>query len=616
MNARRWTRSWLARGLPLAAALALAAVPAPAATVLTDAQLTSTPDGGAVLRLTGDGGFEPRHFLLDEPFRVVLDLLGTADPVGVSLKPDGGFVRAVRCAARPEREGRPVVRYVVETSGAPVYRVESSNGELRLSILPAPEIQPAGKAAQAALAAEPAPAGGVASSAERPAQAELPVAAPVPSPAPAESAAPAAAGTPAPPAVAAPPAPPQMAAEKPAPPAPLLGAAAPARMSLDVQEANILTVLRSISDYAGINVVADANVQGSVTIRALDLPWPEMLASVCRALSLEAIDTGAVIRVATQKTAREEELARETAARKQEEFLPLFTRIIPVNYANAAELQETLNKMVGARGIIEVDKRTNALVVTDIAPRLDEIAGLVRRLDSETVQVEIEARIVDVDATQARQLGISWSLDGLHSAAAGASGSVRARSSEILDASGQVRVGVIRSFGALDAQLQALEQSNQAEIISTPRITTVNNRMARILVGKEVPLITLDYAGNAITELKKVGIALEVTPHINIDGQITMDLHPEVSDLSSQSTVAGGVVFTTTEADTRVLVRDGQTAVIAGLIRSGETSFERGIPLLKDLPLLGAIFKSSDKRVEKRELLIFITPRIVPPGRG
>jgi type II secretory pathway component GspD/PulD (secretin) len=229
------------------------------------------------------------------------------------------------------------------------------------------------------------------------------------------------------------------------------------------------------------------------------------------------------------------------------------------------------------------------------------------------VQVEISAKIVDVDETVARQLGISWSGTGLHSGDAHASGSFDLNPGAVLAPTGDIQVGFLRSFGAIEARLQILEDERKADIVSAPRITTVDNRMARIMVGKQVPLITQDFAGNAITELKKVGIVLEVTPHINAGKTITLDLHPEISDLASASTSQTGTIFTTTEADTRVLVGDGQTAVIGGLIRDSDMVTERGVPLLKDIPLLGYLFKKTDHQVEKRELLIFVTPRIVEP---
>jgi general secretion pathway protein D len=159
--------------------------------------------------------------------------------------------------------------------------------------------------------------------------------------------------------------------------------------------------------------------------------------------------------------------------------------------------------------------------------------------------------------------------------------------------------------------LQALETQNKANIISNPRITTVNNREASVVVGKQIPLIVQDFAGNAVTQLTTIGIKLLVTPHINSGNKITMDVHPEVSDLSSQATVQGGIIINTAMADTRVMVNDGETAVIAGLIRSNESEFKRGVPILMDIPLLGHLFQSSSTTKQKRELLCFITPKIL-----
>ncbi len=383
-------------------------------------------------------------------------------------------------------------------------------------------------------------------------------------------------------------------------------------MSMDVQSADIHTILRSIAEYAGVNIVADSNVKGTVTIRVIDLPWTETLETVCRAMSLVPIGLSSeVIRVATARTAQDESVAQETSERKKEEVMPLATRIVAMEFANAAEMEEIVNTVRTGRGKVDVDERTNSLILTDIEPRLNLLENMLNDLDSETMQVEITAEIVDIDATASRQLGISWGMENVHSSSQNLSATGAISADDVIDPVGDVQTSIIRDFGIIKTRLQALETANKADIISTPRITTVNARTARILVGKEVPLITMDYAGNPITELKKVGITLEVTPYLNSDEQITLDLHPEVSDLSSQATVTGGVVFNTTEADTRVMVKDGGTVVIGGLINTRTIEYKRGIPVLKDMPVFGRLFSSSDKRDEKRELLIFVTPRIV-----
>jgi type II secretory pathway component GspD/PulD (secretin) len=176
---------------------------------------------------------------------------------------------------------------------------------------------------------------------------------------------------------------------------------------------------------------------------------------------------------------------------------------------------------------------------------------------------------------------------------------------------GKITVGLFQSWGDLEAQLQVLASENKANIISNPRITTVDNREAKIIVGQKIPLIVQDIAGNPVSQLQTIGIQLKVTPHLTSEKKIIMDLHPEVSDLASGATVQGGIIINTSEADTRVMVDDGQTAVIGGLIRTNETTEHLGIPWLKDLPLVGMLFGSKTTSKQNRELIIFVTPKLV-----
>ncbi len=544
-------------------------------------------------------------FFLEDPYRVVVDLFGAdqaVTPKGAAPG-YGGFVQSVRASLwRDAPQGR-IVRYVMDLDGPADYAVDSGPGFLRVTICAARGTGETGPESFADAA--PASSGdlhGPAQEAAVPADGGLQVIAPGTFAAFAQD----------------------MDAFAGQDPAPHMGDVDPGSpqsqvyartepISLDVQNADLRSVLRTISEFGGVNIVPDREIAGPITIRIDRIPWRQAIDVVCRAAGLVALDSEDYIRVATLRTWRDEEIDAEASARKREDLQPLVSRIFSVRYASAEELRNSVAFALSKRGNADVDGRTNSILVHDIEPRLDEIANLIDRLDTETKQVEIVARLVDVDLLVARQLGIDWSLKNLHSSSERASGSV-GMSEPLAGSSLTTRVGVVRDFGTLDATIEALERSNKARLISNPKITTVNNRKARILVGKEVPLIVLDEAGNPTTELKRVGIALEVTPYINSDNRITMDLHPEVSDLSGQATVQGGLIFTTTIADTRVMVADGETAVIGGLIRSSETQFERGVPLLRSIPLLGAFFRQSDTRTESRELLIFVSPRIVDPG--
>jgi type IV pilus assembly protein PilQ len=383
------------------------------------------------------------------------------------------------------------------------------------------------------------------------------------------------------------------------------------RMSLDVQAAEIQTVLRSLSEFSGKNIVASKEVKGTVTLRLRNVPWRHALDILLRAQGLGMVDQGSTIVVSNLETLRKEEMERRTAERAQEELLPLATRIVPVSYANADEMAKSVEKTLTKRGHIEVDKRSNSLLITDIDERLDQAESMVRSLDTKTPQVEIVARLVDVDVASTRSLGIEWGLENLDLFDAGIGEDININARGVTNPVGVMRVGTVKSFGSIDATLEALETQNKANIISNPRITTVNNREASVVVGQQIPLIVQDFAGNAVTQLTTIGIKLSVTPHINVGNKITMDVHPEVSDLAAQATVQGGIIINTTMADTRVMVNDGETAVIGGLIRTNESSTKRGVPVLMDIPLIGNLFRSNSTTKAKRELLIFVTPKIL-----
>ena len=383
------------------------------------------------------------------------------------------------------------------------------------------------------------------------------------------------------------------------------------RMSLDVQGAEIQTVLRSLSEFSGKNIVASKEVKGDVTLRLRNVPWRHALDIVMRAQGLGMVDQGQTIVISNLETLRKEEMERRTAERTQEELLPLQTRIVPVSYANADEMSKSVEKTLTKRGHIEVDKRSNSLLITDIDERLDTAESMVRSLDTRTPQVEIVARLVDIDVSATRSLGVVWGAKNLDLLDAGVSEEIAVNASGVSSPAGVVKIGTVKSFGSIEATLEALETQNKANIISNPRITTVNNREASVVVGQQIPLIVQDFAGNAVTQLTTIGIKLSVTPHINVGNKITMDVHPEVSDLAAQATVQGGIIINTTMADTRVMVNDGETAVIGGLIRSNESTTKRGVPVLMDIPLIGALFRSNSTTKAKRELLIFVTPKIL-----
>ncbi len=400
--------------------------------------------------------------------------------------------------------------------------------------------------------------------------------------------------------------------------------------SIDVEGADLRTVLRAISEFSGRNIIVGQNVKATVRIALKNVAWQDALKAVLRANGLDYVEDGAVIRVDEAGKLNAEKVERETANARTLELVPLETRIVKLNYANAAEMQLPLQPAMSKRGSVQVEKRTNSLIVTDLPSNLDAVVKMAADLDSATPQIEITAKLVDVDAGMTNSLGIEWytapktpkfftlpagqtSLPGggtLHNSNGTLQGGVDQKTG-ISNGANTVTFGVFKNWASIEGQLQSLAEQHKANIISNPRITTVDNREAKIVVGQKIPLIVQDVAGNPVSQLQTIGIQLRVTPHLTADKKIIMDLHPEVSDLASGSTVQGGIIINTSEADTRVMVEDGQTAVIGGLIRTNTNTQRSGVPGLKDIPLLSYLFSSTTNVKQNRELIIFVTPRIL-----
>ena len=386
-----------------------------------------------------------------------------------------------------------------------------------------------------------------------------------------------------------------------------------AAISLEMRGADFKTLLRAFSEFSGQNIIAGREVKGKVSVNLSEVPWREALMAVCSAHGYGVKEEYGVLRVGPRGTLLQEEMELLTADKKRAEYRTLETRVVKLSYAVASELISPLSKMLGERGKMDVDERTNSLLITDLPESLEQIVELAKGLDHLMPQVEIMAKIIDVDYYASRDLGISWEALNLVNTGTGLAGQ-GSITGEFPQPVGEFKLGKVMDWGEINMTIQALEKQNKADIISKPRVMTMDNREANILVGKKIPLIVADEAGNAITQLTTIGIKLVVTPHINPDGQIMMHVSTEVSDLSSEATVQGGVIITTSESKTNVMVGDGETAVIAGLLKNSETNLDNEVPFLGKIPILGNLFGYSNDASNKRELLIFITPRVVHPG--
>jgi type IV pilus assembly protein PilQ len=398
------------------------------------------------------------------------------------------------------------------------------------------------------------------------------------------------------------------------------------RLSLDFKDAEIKNILRLIAEVSELNIVAGEDVKGKVTIRLIDVPWDQALDIILFSNNLGKMRMGNVIRVAPVEVLKTEQEQLLSSKRTKEKLEDLETELIPVNYSTAAELQAQVKNILSERGSISIDARTNTLIIKDIPTVVAEATVLVERLDTRTPQVVIEARIVEAATNFSRELGIKWGgtsdtvelgggpgTVGIEGSVPGASPADTVADFAIGGATSAITFNLadLGSIANLDIELSALEEAGEGEIISAPRITTLDNKEASIEQGLRIPYLKLTAEGTATTEFIEANIKLIVTPHVTNDGHIKMTIKASKDSPDDSITVQGVPAIDKKEAITEVLVENGDVVVIAGLYSIEKANNVDRIPLLGNVPLLGALFKSTEITDDRRDLLIFISPKIV-----
>ena len=398
------------------------------------------------------------------------------------------------------------------------------------------------------------------------------------------------------------------------------------KIALDFYDTDIKNVFRIIREISGKNFAIDKNVTGKVTL-ALDkpVPWDQVLELVLKMNQLGMTMEGDIIRIATLSSlAQEEKLtqarikATQQAIQQRKSLEPLVTAYLPVSYSNAQTevLPHIQSVLTEGRGKASVDARNNQLILTDTAEKIDQIREIVMKIDQVTPQVVIEARIVEANSNFTRDLGFDWGtvsagpfnnggteliLNGL------ASNLPAAAPSGVVGFDFRKLTGT--PFSIIDAKLVVSETEGKTNIISAPKVVTLDNKKARIKQGLEVPYQERDSSGNSTIRFKNVDLLLEVTPNVTSDNRIVMKIFVTKNDVAEQT--PDGPALSTNEAETELLIDDGDTIVIGGIVKSAITYGEKGIPGLRNIGVLGWLFKAQSKTDTKNELLIFITPRIV-----
>lgn len=397
------------------------------------------------------------------------------------------------------------------------------------------------------------------------------------------------------------------------------------RVTLEFVDADIRKIFQLIAEVSNYNILVGDDVTGTISIKLVNVPWDQALDVILdtKGLGMKRKDNIIVIKPLGKITSlADEELAAQKA---YEKTLDLQTRIFDVNYASVSDIAGQFNTYKSERGTISVDPRTNRVIVNDINLRIEKMAALLKHLDIPEKQVLIEARIVEATSTFSQDLGIQWgihyrdgsaSLLGINKLDTGFGGIITnlppvSGFQPATTAGGAMGLsfGKLTSNVQVDLRLSAAAENGEVKIISTPKVVTLNNKAAKISQGQMIPYSTVSAEGTK-TEFIEAALTLEVTPHITADGSVSMKIKATNNSAGSAATGVAPPI-NKKEATTELLVLNGETTVIGGIYVDSDSTTDTGVPYLKDIPLLGWLFKSQNQQKTKTELLIFITPKIV-----
>lgn len=616
--------------------------------------------GGSVIRISGDGELPYSTFSLSEPNRFIVDLQGVINRSSRStISVSGGVVSRVRVAQfRPLPS--PVARVVFDLREASTPRIERTADALVVTFPEGGSVTMAEATPPPAAVSAPPP-----QRAERmdrtdrmeetPAIEKQPAPAPRPRPvaAPARTASPGA--TPSIQVEDAPTLTTPISATPPREPSGLAAVAARAAgkdgsepggvsfesqpvgegepqyygepIDLRVTDADITEVLRTFAQISNLNIVVQPGVRGTVTAELVNVPWDQALTQILKINGLGFELEGNVMRIAPTRILREEASERQQLELAKALAIPLRTVMKRLSYADATEVAGVLKAgtagMLSQRGTVIVDNRTNTLIIKELPDFLDSVISVIENLDTPEPQVMIEARIIETTKRFTRTLGVDWGFNGISSAATGnTTGLVFPNNGTVnggvnLNTGGDngtlnLRLGNVLNTFSLDIALQAAENEGLINILSAPKVATLNNQRASIQSGIQIPIQTI--ANNTVTvQFVNATLRLDVIPQVTAEGTVLMEI-----DISKREPLTGflvsgstGAPISTKDARTKMVVRDGGTAVIGGIYKVTTDQGENRVPGLANIPILGHLFRNKSRTEDNDELLIFITPRVI-----
>ncbi|UCE24543.1 MAG: hypothetical protein JSU74_00390 [Candidatus Zixiibacteriota bacterium] len=381
--------------------------------------------------------------------------------------------------------------------------------------------------------------------------------------------------------------------------------------NLQFQSADIKSVLTFLADYGGVNVVIAPDVAGTVTIKLRDVKWRAAMDIIGRTYELAVVDEeDGYIRVLPADAYRKEITEIEKHKKETMELAALETKIVKISNSTSDDVVAAVKSLMTERGVASSDSRSNSIIIQEVPGNMQNLLDYIAELDKPARQIKISARLLELFTTDAEELGINWSASGTYTTESGLAypQEVNVNALRNSDNAVQYKVTALQHGWTADAVVEAIVQNDKGRIIAHPEITTIDNKEAKIQMGQKIPVKQFDEAGNVVIKFEEVGTILLVTPHLTSADQILMELAPERSTYQFDP---NGVIINTSNAKTNVIVNNGQTAVIGGLTTEDEVETEIGVPILKDIPLIGNLFKYTNKRIESRDLIIFVTPTIV-----
>jgi type IV pilus assembly protein PilQ len=378
----------------------------------------------------------------------------------------------------------------------------------------------------------------------------------------------------------------------------------------DVYNADLRSVFKQLSEYSSVDIVAAENVKGTVSISVSKKTWYEILSIVCRISNLSLVNEESYVYILTTEDYLKRQTTEAASLDATQSLAPLKREIIKINHSPVNDIKESIQGLLSPKGKVTIVEHSNSIIIYDTEKNIEQIRKMISAFDIETAQISISCKIIEVSSGAAQRLGIQWGVTNKNIGVQAEH--LPAGQNIIAGALDKVSYGIINQDN-LNVALEYLFSDAKGEVVAQPQITTLDNKEAKIFMGQQIPIKSLDEAGNTVIKYVNAGTQMTVKPHLSGEGRILLELNPKKESYQLQE---GVPIINEQSAQTNVVVNNGETVVIAGLTSNEKIEEEAGIPFFKNIPIIGHLFKRSNKTLDKKDLIIFVTPHIIQKDMG